>query len=290
MLSFGDVGSRLRTCRAAAKLSVDEVAAKLGVSRALLYRYEAGEIVKLSTLEKLARLYGTSATVLLGLGNEYLTNALDFFERLARLEEEVDHVTTAFGPIAFVLTTDTYDQALMNALSEPGEDADAFSASEAQRLMRILKRRKEFFRARRPGFVNIVPVADIERYLDVGLSSRTEMPYADRATRRRAAAREIEHLAELVASPPMGVQVALTRRPVPTAGFQILRIRERRVLVNSPFRIGQPLNLRYGVAMISEDEVALRLHETLAARLWETGLTGPKALDEIQKLLKASRS
>jgi transcriptional regulator with XRE-family HTH domain len=290
MLGFADLGKRLRAHRAAAKLTADEVASRVGVSRALLYRYESGEIIKLATLEKLAGIYGTSAASLVGLGNEYLTSGPAFFERITRLEEEADHITTVFGPLLYVLTSDAYEQALAQALTDPGDDGEAFSALEAQRLIRTLRRRKELFRTRKPSLVNIVPVAEIERYLGVGLSAQTNLPSSERTARRRAAAREMEHLAELIANPPMGIQIALTRRPLPTAGFQMLRIGERRVLAHSPFRIGHPLNLRYGVAMITEDEVALRLHETLAARLWETGLTGAKALDEIQKQLKGSRS
>ena len=290
MLGFADLGKRLRAHRAAAKLTADEVASRVGVSRALLYRYESGEIIKLATLEKLAGIYGTSAASLVGLGNEYLTSGPAFFERITRLEEEADHITTVFGPLLYVLTSDAYEQALAQALTDPGDDGEAFSALEAQRLIRTLRRRKELFRTRKPSLVNIVPVAEIERYLGVGLSAQTNLPSSERTARRRAAAREMEHLAELITNPPMGIQIALTRRPLPTAGFQMLRIGERRVLAHSPFRIGHPLNLRYGVAMITEDEVALRLHETLAARLWETGLTGAKALDEIQKQLKGSRS
>ena len=79
MLGFGDVGKRLREHRAAAKLTVDEAAARIGVSRALLYRYESGGIVKLATLEKLAGIYGTSAAALVGLDNEYLTSGPAFF-------------------------------------------------------------------------------------------------------------------------------------------------------------------------------------------------------------------
>lgn len=289
MLGFGDVGKRLREHRAAARLTVDEVAARVGVSRALLYRYESGDIVKLATLEKLAGIYGTSAAALVGLDNEYLTSGHAFFERITRLEEEADHITTVFGPLVYVLTSDAYEQSLTQALSDPGEDGDAFSGPEAQRLIRTLRRRKEVFRRRSPSLVNIVPVAEIERYLGVGLSSHGDLPAAERAARRRAAAREMEHLAQLIATPPMGIQIALTRRPLPTSGFQMLRTGARRILVHSPFRIGYPLNLRYGVAMITEDEVALRLHESLAARLWETALTGAKAVDEIQKLLKSAR-
>jgi transcriptional regulator with XRE-family HTH domain len=52
-------------------------------------------------------------------------------------------------------------------------------------------------------------------------------------------------------------------------------------------RLGEPINLRYGVAMISSDEQALRLHESLIARLWENALSGSRAIEEIQSLIKA---
>lgn len=287
--NFRDIGSRLREQRERANLTIDDVTAQLGMSRALLYRYESGLVVKLAVLERLAKLYGTTATVLLGLGNEYVTDGISFFERLLRCEEEADHITTAFGPLAFVLTSETYEQSLQKALEEADESGEALGNGEIQRLMRTLRARKESFARRRPGFVNIVPAADLERYLSFGLALRHDLPYAERAARRRAAVREVERLAAMISNPPMGVQIALTKRHVPTTGFQVLRSKERRLLINSPFRLGEPLNLRYGVAMISGDEVALRLHERLAASLWESGLTGSKALEEIQRLLKANR-
>ena len=85
----------------------------------------------------------------------------------------------------------------------------------------------------------------------------------------------------------MGVQIALTLRPLPTAGFQVLRFKQARLLVVSPFRLGEPINLRYGVAMISSDEQALRLHEGLIARLWENSLSGSRAIEEIQRMMRA---
>lgn len=39
--------------------------------------------------------------------------------------------------------------------------------------------------------------------------------------------------------------------------------------------------------MISEDEEALRLHETLAARLWDSALKGAAASAELARLLHA---
>ena len=57
----------------------------------------------------------------------------------------------------------------------------------------------------------------------------------------------------------------------------------QRLPVTSPFRLGEPVNLRYGIATISGDEQALRLHESLIAR--EGALTGARALDEIARMM-----
>jgi hypothetical protein len=250
-----------------------------------MYRYEAGEIVKLDTLEKMARLYGTSTTALLGLGHEYIVNSVLFFERLEKLEQEAEHITTVFGPLAYVLTTDAYDEMLGLALA--GESgADALTAAELQRLRRTLRRRKAVLRERKPGFVNIIPLSEVQGYLNAGLGAAAELPAVDRTAQRRHAVKEIEHLCALIEKPPMGVQIALTERPLPTAGFQVLRLKSQRLLVTSPFRIGEPINLRYGIATISGDEQALRLHESLIARLWEGAFTGTRALDAIRKLMK----
>lgn len=289
MVSFRDVGERLRRYRESAGLGVEEVAQELGLSRALLYRYESGQIIKLAVLERLAQLFGTSTTALLGLGNEYCTNGLSFFERLQVIEEEADHATVVFGPIAYLLSTDAYDAALAQALTEPTEPGEALNAIELQRLMRTLKKRKATFRYKKPSLVNIIPLSEVQHYLANGLAMRADLPYAERNSRRRAAAKEIDHLASLISTPPMGVQIGLSRRSLPTTGFQMLRRGEKKRLVMSPFRVSEHPNLRYGVATISEDDEALRLHEAFAVRLWEGALTGPKALDELQKLLRSHR-
>jgi transcriptional regulator with XRE-family HTH domain len=286
MVTMTDIGRRLKSLRASTNLTIDSAARSVGVSRALLYRYEAGDIVKLDTLERLARLYGTSTTALLGLGHEYIVNSVLFFERLDSLEQEAEHITTVFGPLAYVLTTDRFDDALALALAHES-GADALTATELQRLRRALRRRKANLRERKPGYVNIIPIAEIERYLATGLGSASEMSNADRNAQRRQALNEIQHLCALIEKPPLGVQIALTERPLPTAGFQVLRLKTQRLLVTSPFRIGEPVNLRYGIATISGDEQALRLHESLIARLWEGALTGSRALNEIARMMKA---
>lgn len=267
-------------------MPADSAARSAQVSRALLYRYESGDIVKLDILERLARLYGTSTMALLGLDHEYIVSGVAFFERLEKIEAEADHITTVFGPVAYALSTDAYDEALTLALSRDG-GPDALTPAELQRLKRVLRRRKTNFRERKPGFVNIIPLSEIETYLNAALHAGNDLSAAERNAIRRHALKEMAHLCMLAEKPPMGVQIALTERPLPTAGFQVLRLKSQRLLVTSPFRLGEPINLRYGIATISGDDQALRLHESLIARLWDSALTGARAVAAIEKLMKA---
>ena len=132
---------RLRGLRETSHLSVDAAARAIGGSRALIYRYEGGDIVKLDTLDRLARLYGTSATALLGLGHEYLTNSVTFFERLEKLESEADQITTVFGPLAFVLTSEEYEEELFRALTRESGTVEIAWAADATNVTLSWKER-----------------------------------------------------------------------------------------------------------------------------------------------------
>ncbi len=55
-IDYAALGDRLRAYRMGAGLQAAEVAQQLGVSRAVVYRMEKGEIVKIDTLERLAHL------------------------------------------------------------------------------------------------------------------------------------------------------------------------------------------------------------------------------------------
>lgn len=54
------VGQRLAHYRAVHGMRPDDIAEQLGISRAAVYRYEKGEMVKLDTLERVAALLGMS--------------------------------------------------------------------------------------------------------------------------------------------------------------------------------------------------------------------------------------
>lgn len=54
-MHLGEIGQQLRAFRLESGMRADEIAARLGVSRAALYRYEKGEVIKLDTVQRLAR-------------------------------------------------------------------------------------------------------------------------------------------------------------------------------------------------------------------------------------------
>lgn len=71
------LGKRIKACRQAAGISVDELAEKLNKNRATVYRYENDEIQQLppAALEKLAAVFGVSPAFLMGWENEKTCNS-----------------------------------------------------------------------------------------------------------------------------------------------------------------------------------------------------------------------
>ena len=54
-MRFTEIGQQLRAYRLESGLRAEEIAARLGVSRAALYRYEKGEVIKLDTVPATVR-------------------------------------------------------------------------------------------------------------------------------------------------------------------------------------------------------------------------------------------
>lgn len=275
-------GHRLKAQRRAARLGIDNAARSAGISRALLYRYEAGEVVKLDVLERLADLYRVSLPVLLGADQEYVPDGVTFFEKLADFEAEATRILTVFGPLAYTLTSDAYDETLLNAVSAGRGAADGLGPNEIARLRKALGRRRAQLREGRTTLINIIPIAEIVSFLRPDATSVER----DDARRRKAAREEMRHLCRLFVNPPLGVQVALTSKPLPTAGFQVLTLRDRTMFVASPFRLAEPINLRFGVATVSTDPHVVQLHEKLVSQLWADSLTGQAAADRVGAMIE----
>jgi transcriptional regulator with XRE-family HTH domain len=286
---FDDIGNRLKAFRLGSGLSADEIAARLGISRTALYRFEKGELAKIETLEKLAELLGVSIPTLLGVGVEYVASAVAYFERMRQIEEASDHIIVLAGPISYLLASDAFDRTLEEVLREsvPPEAADRKRAlDQVEELMKVLHQRKQTYRRRQPGIVNLIAATEMERFLANGLVGRLDLPGKTRSARRALARAEAEHFSALMADEPIGVQIGIVPDTLPHASFQIFRQPDRQILALSPFRLGEEPNIRVGVAMITSAPEALELHQRMAKELWQRALKGPAAVKFMRELMQ----
>ena len=287
-IRFDDIGDRLKAFRLASGLSADEIANRIGISRTALYRFEKGEVAKVETLEKLAELLDVSIPTLMGVGVEYIPSAVAFFERLRQIESTAEHIVVLAGPISFLLATESFDQTLEQCLSEsiPEEELERERALEQVReLMPILQKRKKTYRDRRPGILNLISGAEIERFLRNGLIGRLDLPKGVREERRARALAEAEHLIGMMEAEPIGVQIGIIPGTLPHTSFQIFRQLDRKVLAMSPFRLGEQPNVHGGIAMITSAPEALELHQRTVQDLWRRALRGADAAKFLRQLI-----
>ncbi|HUP93291.1 MAG TPA: helix-turn-helix transcriptional regulator [Burkholderiales bacterium] len=283
---FDDIGNRLKAFRLGSGLSADEIARRLGISRAALYRFEKGELTKIDTLQKLSELLGVSVPTLLGVGVEYIASAVSYFERLRQIEETAERITVLAGPISYLLASDSFDDALAAVLAESipeSLDNRKRALKEVDAIMTILKQRKTAFRARRPSIVNLISSAEIERFLRDGHVGKHGLAEKVRRERRAQARIEVAHLAEMLEDEPIGIQVGIVPDTLP--GFQIFRQPDRELLSLSPFRLGEQPNVRVGVAMITGAPEALELHQKSVTEMWRRALKAAAAAKFLRGLL-----
>ena len=281
-VNFVDVGARLRAHRMGRALSPEDLAARLGISRAALYRAEKGEIAKIEMLTAIADELHISLPSLLGVGIEYVDSAVSFFERMRQIEEDSDQIIGLFSPISYLVTTSGYDQVLAEVMRESVAPAQY---DEADRILSILLKRKERFAARRPLLASIIADADIEKFLREGLVGRSDLDPDTLTARRHMALREARHISRILREPDIGIQVGVAREPIPSTSFQIVRNGAESTLTVSPFRLGHNPNIRLGVGLITSAPEALELHENIAKQLWATSLKGMEAADHVDALI-----
>ncbi len=287
-IRFDDIGNRLKAFRLGSGLSADEIASRLDISRTALYRFEKGELAKIETLEKLAELLGVSVPTLLGVGVEYVGSAVAYFERMRQIEETSEHIIVLAGPISYLLASDDFDQALSEILRESIPDATEGrkrALAQVDEVMAVLRQRKETYRRRQPGIVNLISAAEMQHFLRNGLVGRLDLSDKVRRERRVLARAEAEHFVALMEDEPIGVQIGIVPDTLPHASFQIFRQPDRQVLALSPFRLGEQPNIRVGVAMITSAPEALALHEKMAKDLWRRALKGAAAVALMREMI-----
>ena len=287
-MRFDDIGNRLKAFRLGSGLSAEEIAAKLGISRTALYRFEKGELAKIETLDKLAELLQVSVPTLLGVGVEYVASAVSYFERMRQIEGTAEHIIVLAGPISYVLASDGFDRALGEVLRESVPETLAKSTkafAQIDELMAVLRSHKETYRRRRPAIVNLIAASEMQRFLRNGLVGQLDLPEKMRRERRALARAEAEHFVALMEDEPIGVQIGIVPDTLPHASFQIFRQPDRQVLALSPFRLGEEPNIRVGVAMITSAPEALALHEKMAEDLWRRALKGAAAVCLMREMM-----
>ena len=290
-MRFAEIGQQLRAYRLESGLRAEEIAARLGVSRAALYRYEKGEVIKLDTVKRLGELLKVSPLSLLGIGVEYYSRSVGYFERIRQIEETADMMLQAFGPYCYLTTSDNFDAALADGLAELTEQAGADRASArttADQVMGLLAARKRSYQQRRFGIIAILSGASIQSFLTHGLLAGATLSDSLRTRVRRVAQAEITQIAELMETEPMGQQFGLLSAAEPASGFKVMRARDRATLAVNPFRADSAPLLQTGVAMITGADEAIAAHQRVAETMWRDAIKGPTAATKLRDLIKAA--
>ena len=287
-MRFAEIGQQLRAYRLESGLRAEEIAARLGVSRAALYRYEKGEVIKLDTVKRLAELLKVSPLSLLGIGVEYYSRAAGYFERIRQVEETADQILQAYGSMCFLTTTDAFDAALADSLMAAAEMSDndrASAKSATEQVLTLLTARKRAYQQRRPGIIAIISEAAVRTFLDTGLVGAVTLPQGLREKTQRVAAVEIGNIADMMDAEPMGLQFGLLPDGGSTSEFSIVRSSDRATLAVNAFRADGLPTSQTGVAMITGADEAVAAHQRVAEAVWREALKGKTAANRLRELL-----
>ena len=290
-MRFTEIGQQLRAYRLESGLRAEEIAARLGVSRAALYRYEKGEVIKLDTVNRLAELLKISPLSLLGIGVEYYNRPIGFFERLRQVEETADQILQVCFPLNYLTSSDELDaieaDIFHEAAMEAGPDRGAIRATGEQ-VLGILAERKRMYRMRRPATIAMISSAAVVRFLQQGVCQGLARSDQLRHRARVVARTEIDNIARLMEAEPMGLQFGMLSAGEPSGQFQIVRTRDRAMLAINPFRPDTIPNMQSGVAMITGADEAVAAHQRVAENMWRDAVKGAAAAAELREILAAN--
>lgn len=291
-MRFNEIGQQLRAYRMESGLKAEEISARLGVSRAALYRYEKGEVIKLDTVNRLAELLKISPLTLLGIGVEYYTKPVGYMERLRQIEETSDQILQVSGPVCYLITSERFDLALAQIFEEAAEAAGAerpMARAAAEQLLGVLHARKRMFASRKPSIIAILTPDSIRRFLDQGVAGTVSASDRVREAARETAFHEMELIARLMESEPIGLQLGLMPTGEPNGPFTLLRSRDRAILAINPFEPDAAPSAQSGVAMVTSADDAVAAHQRVAEGAWREALKGAAAAERVRTMIAAAR-
>jgi transcriptional regulator with XRE-family HTH domain len=287
-MRLNEIGQQLRAYRLESGMRAEEIAARLGVSRAALYRYEKGEVIKLDTVQRLAELLKISPLSLLGIGVEYYSRTIGFFERIRQLEETTDQVLQVGEPLSYLVTSENYDTLLaklfVESAEQAGPDAPTVKALSEQ-VLGIMVARKRTYQLRRPNLITMISEPVLQRFLEHGVADSLNLNATLRAYCRKMAAAEVESIATILETEPMGLQFSLIPGGEPTTNCILLRQRDRATLVINPFRSDASCVNASGVALVTSAPEAVTSHQRVAEAMWRDSLKGAAAARRVRELL-----
>jgi len=290
-MRLNEIGQQLRAYRLESGMRAEEIAARLGVSRAALYRYEKGEVIKLDTVQRLAELLKISPLSLLGIGVEYYSRTIGFFERLRQVEETADQILQVGDPLCYLVTSDDYDAVLTQALFEhadaAGEDSNAVRGM-AEDVLGLLAIRKRSYQTRRPGIIAILPETGLEQLLRNGICAGLKLSDELRERCREVARHEVETIAHLLETEPMGLQFSLLPGVAHHADCILMRQRDQATLAINPFRSDSAARGTIGVSLVTAAPEAVSSHQRVAESMWRESIKGAAAAERVRALLAAS--
>ncbi len=291
-MRFNEIGQQLRAYRMESGLKAEEISARLGVSRAALYRYENGEVINLDTVNRLAELLKISPLTLLGIGVEYYAKPVGYMERIRQIEETSDQILQVFGPLCYLITSDQYDSILAQIFEENAESMGAergMARAAAEQLLGVMISRKRMYASRKPSIIGILTIGSIQKFLADGVSGSLVISDRLRQAARETAWREMELIANLMESEPIGLQLGLMAHGEPNGPFTLLRSRERATLAINPFPADATPGTQSGVAMITGAEDAVAAHQRVSELTWREAIKGTAAAERVRALVAAAK-
>lgn len=291
-MRFNEIGQQLRAYRMESGLRAEEISARLGISRAALYRYEKGDVIKLETIARLADLLQLSPLTLLGIGVEYYTKPATYAARLRQIEQEADQILHFSGPICYLLTSDRYDTALSQIFEEHSaniaKDTQA-AGVEGGQIMPMLLARKKLYQLRKPAMIAILTTSSIQSLLAEGIAPNAQLSTSTRHLARQVAYAELDRVAGLMESEPLGLQLGVMAKSAPNGPFALFRARERMSLAINPFPDDSLPGTTYGVAMLTSAEDAIAAHQRAFEHVWSDALKGAAAAKQVRDLMLTAR-
>ena len=285
-IDYVAIGQRLRAYRIAASLKAEDVAASINISRAAVYLLEKGEIVKIETLEKLAHLLNTSLPSLLGVDNEYYSNASGFFERMRQMEQGSSHIYSHFEPFSYLLTSANYDEYLAKMLMESFPEQPSIESKITDTLSILSQRKIQNINSPTKLF-DLIGLQQIEKFLHLGVVGSFNLSPSTRMQRVLQARNEVIHLINVIEDGKQTIEIAISEDILPSLTFQLFyKNNDPYSVAISPFRLGEFPNVINGIASVTNSNEAINHYQKFFNNFWNKAVKGSEAIDLLNKTLK----